>query len=66
SPRYPSTARNDRVGSYFTLDLEGSYALTSDLEIVARAEHLSVEAPTLWARYPRPPAKISVGVRLHW
>jgi hypothetical protein len=55
-----------RLDSYFSLDLEGSYALESDYEIVVRAQNLSVEAPTLWAGYPRPPAQVSVGLRLKW
>lgn len=66
SPRYAGTAQNDRLGSYFTLDLEGSYALSSHLDVVARAENLSVEAPTRWKNYPRPPAQIKVGLRLRW
>jgi hypothetical protein len=58
--------QSPRVGSYFSVDLEGSYSLGPNTEIVARAENLSVEAPTEWAQYPRPPAQISVGLRLKW
>jgi hypothetical protein len=59
-------AQDPRLDSYFSADLEGSYALGSGLAIVARAEDLSVDAPTLWAAYPRPPAQVSVGLRLRW
>ena len=55
-----------RLGSYFSIDLEGSYAVGSDMEIVTRLQNLSVEAPTLWAGYPRPPAQLSLGLRLKW
>jgi len=58
--------QSPRVGSYFSVDLEGSYSLGANTEIVARAENLSVEAPTEWEQYPRPPAQISVGLRLKW
>lgn len=58
--------QSPRVDSYFSVDLEGSYSLGASTEIVARAENLSVEAPTEWAQYPRPPAEISVGLRLKW
>ncbi len=27
---------------------------------------LSYEAPTHWARYPRPAAEVSAGLRLQW
>ena len=67
SPRDAGTApQAPRLDSYFSADLEGSYALGQHIEILARAEHLSLEAPTLWAAYPHPPAQISVGLRLRW
>jgi len=67
SPRDVGTgSQAQRLNSYFSADLEGSYALWSGLQVVARAENLSVEAPTLWAAYPRPPAQVSLGLRLQW
>ncbi|PSQ74729.1 MAG: hypothetical protein BRD39_01380 [Bacteroidetes bacterium QH_9_64_21] len=65
SPRDASLA-NDRLDSYFTLDLEGTYALGDQAEIVARAEHLSSGTLTLWKNHPRPPAQVSAGLRLNW
>jgi len=65
SPRDASLA-NDRLDSYFTLDLEGTYALGDQAEIVARAEHLSSGTLTLWKNHPRPPAQVSAGLRLSW
>ncbi len=56
----------EQVDTYFSVDLEGSYALNPQIEIVARARNLSYEAPTHWARYPRPPAEVSAGLRLQW
>lgn len=66
SARYPTTARQETLDPYFSADLEGSYAVTSSFDIVAQAKNLSVESPTLWARYPRPPAMLTAGVRIHW
>lgn len=66
SPRDADTNQNVRVHSYFTVDVEGSYALGSDIELVARVGNLSTTAPTLWANYPRPPAQASLGLRLRW
>lgn len=66
-PRDAGTGPEDpRLSSYFSADLEGSYALGPDLEIVAQAEHLSLDAPTLWAAYPHPPTQVSAGLRLRW
>ncbi len=66
-PRDAGTGPQDpRLSSYFSADLEGSYTLGPSLEIVARAENLSPDAPTLWAAYPHPPTQISVGLRLRW
>lgn len=66
SERYPTTARQESLDPYFSADLQGSYAVTSSFDIVAQAKNLSVESPTLWARYPRPPAMLTAGVRIHW
>ncbi len=67
SPRDASLLpQSRRLDSYVSLDLEGSYSLGSDMEIVARLQNLSFEAPTLWAAYPRPPAQVSLGLRLQW
>jgi hypothetical protein len=65
-PRYASTAQTTRLDPYFTLDLEAAYAVAANIEIVARAQNLSPQTPTLWARYPRPPAEVSAGLRLKW
>ena len=67
SSRDASTAPQAlQADPYLSVDLEGSYALSSRMEIVAKAEHLSWEAPTRWAAYPRPPAQVSAGLRLTW
>lgn len=64
--RYPTTARQNALDPYFAVDLEGSYSVTSTFDVVAHAKNLSVSSPILWARYPRPPAMLSAGVRIHW
>lgn len=66
SPRYADLAQNERLDSYFTLDLEGSYTLNDQVDVVARAERLSSDTLTLWKNHPRPPAQLSVGLRLNW
>jgi hypothetical protein len=65
SPRDADLA-DDRLDAYFTLNLESTYALDNQVEIVARAEHLSPDTLTLWKNHPRPPAQVSVGLRLNW
>ncbi|MFB6231593.1 MAG: hypothetical protein ABEL04_10595 [Salinibacter sp.] len=66
SPRYASRAENNRLASYFTLDLESSYALGSSIVLLAQAKNLAFGAPTLWSGYPRPPAQFSMGLRIRW
>lgn len=66
SERYPTTAQNQALDPFFTVNLEGAYSVSSSFEIVARASNLSVESPTKWPRYPRPPAMLSAGLRIHW
>ena len=65
-PRDAGLNRSVRLDPYFSMDLEGAYAVGSDLELVARAEQLSIDAPTRWANYPQPVAALSVGLRLRW
>ena len=66
SSRDASVVQSRQADPYLSVDLEGSYALSSRIEIVAKAEHLSWEAPTRWAAYPQPPAQVSAGLRLTW
>jgi hypothetical protein len=65
SPRDANLA-NDRLDSYVTVDLEGSYALGGQTEVIMRAKHLSPGTLTLWKNHPRPPAQVSLGLRLNW
>ncbi|PQJ33519.1 hypothetical protein BSZ35_01935 [Salinibacter sp. 10B] len=66
SPRPTTPSGDTEVGTYIHFDLEGSYAVSSLLDIVVRAKNLGPEAPKKWARYARPPAMIMGGVRIHW
>ena len=66
SSRDASVVQSRQADPYLSVDLEGSYALSSRIEIVAKAEHLSWEAPTRWAAYPQPPAQVSAGLRFTW
>lgn len=66
-PRYADFDQTERLGSYFTLNLDGSYALNDEVDVIARAERLSSKNTlTLWKDHPHPPAQISVGLRLNW
>ena len=65
-PRPTDRSGTDEIGTYVTLDLEGSYALTSTIDAVLRLENLSAEAPEQWPQYPQPPAQISGGFRIRW
>lgn len=65
--------RDARLGSAapqldaaWSLDLEAAYAITPRIDLLARAHNISDEAPVRWAGYPRAPAQLSAGLRLHW
>lgn len=66
SPRPIDRAESDEVDTYVHFDLEGSYELTSLLDVVLRVQNLGLGAPKRWARYPRPPASVMAGLRIHW
>lgn len=55
-----------RLDALWSLDLEADYAITSRIDLLARAHNVSDEAPVRWAGYPRAPAQFSAGLRLHW
>lgn len=64
--RYTSTAETTRLDPYFSLDLEGSYAVNSTIELVLRADRLAPGAPTRWQGYPQQPAQVTMGLRIRW
>ena len=66
SARYAAPNEQQRVGSYLALDVSGSYALTSLLDITVRANNLVPSTLERWAQYPRPPATVSAGLRIRW
>lgn len=66
SSRYVSREEENRLDPYFDLDLEGSYAVSSIIELLARIENISAGNPTRWARYPRPPLQTTAGLRIRW
>lgn len=65
-PRPAGRAQSTQLDSYFTVDLEGSYAISSNVDVVVRAKNLAFRTPTLWQGYPRPPAEITTGLRFNW
>jgi len=63
----PAEVGTDReVDPYVSFDLEGSYQVTSLLDVLLKVQNLSPDAPTKWARYSRPPAAVQAGVRIDW
>jgi len=63
-PRPLDVSGNADVDTYAEVDLEGSYAVSPLLDVVASIENIG--AMERWNRYPRPPAVFSAGLRIHW
>jgi hypothetical protein len=53
------------VGAFADLDVEGRYALTPTISVVAGLENISAGALERFDRYPRPPLVVQSGLRLH-
>ena len=66
SPRPVDRAASAEVRTYVSFDVEGSYEITPLLDVVVRFQNLAPRAPKRWARYPRPPASMMGGFRMHW
>jgi hypothetical protein len=66
SPRPVDRAASDEVRTFVSFDVEGSYEVTSLLDVVLRLRNLGPRAPKRWARYPQPPATVMGGFRIHW
>ncbi len=66
SPRPIDRTESAEVRTYVSVDVEGSYEVTPLLDVVLRIQNLSPRAPKQWAQYPRPPASIMGGFRVHW
>jgi outer membrane cobalamin receptor len=65
-PRTTDLGGANELGSYVAVDVEGSYSVTSTIDLVLRAENLSPKSPEQWLGYPRPPAQITGGFRIRW
>jgi hypothetical protein len=65
-PRPTDGTGTDELGAYVAVDVEGSYSITSTIDLLLRAENLSPESPERWLGYPRPPAQITGGFRIRW
>lgn len=66
SPRPTNLTDNFRVDTYTSFDVEGSYELSTLLDLVVRINNVSPGAHEKWAGYVRPPASIMGGFRIHW
>ncbi len=56
----------DELDPYLAVDVEGSYSVTSTIDLILRAENLSPNAPEQWLGFPRPPTQITGGFRIRW
>ena len=63
-PRPLDVSGSEDVGTYAEIDVEGSYAVSPLLDVLASIENIG--AMERWNRYPRPPAVVSAGLRIHW
>lgn len=66
SPRPVDRTGNETVGTFVSFDVEGSYDVTSLLDMVVQVKNVGPNAPTRWARYARPPTTVMGGFRIHW
>ncbi|MFP4228761.1 MAG: TonB-dependent receptor [Salinivenus sp.] len=66
SARPTDRTGSEELGSYLAVDVEGSYSVTSTVDVLLRAENVSPGAPEEWLRYPRPPTQITGGFRFRW
>jgi hypothetical protein len=66
SPRPVDRAETADVRTFMSVDVEGSFEVTSLLDLVFRLRNLGPRAPKRWARYPQPPATVMGGFRMHW
>lgn len=66
SPRPTDRTGTNELDAYVAVDVEGSYTISSTIEVLLRAKNLSPGAPEQWLRYPRPPTQITGGFRIRW
>lgn len=66
SPRPARLSDNSEVGTYVSFDVEGSYEVSSLLDLVIQVQNVSPQAPEKWAGYVRPPTALMGGIRIHW
>lgn len=65
SPRYVDLTETTEAPTIFDVDLEGSYQVTPLIDLVARIQNAGGTFEQ-YARYERPGAVVSGGVRIHW
>lgn len=65
SPRYVDLTETEEAPALFDLDVEGSYQVTPLIHIVARVQNAAGTFER-YARYERPGAVVSGGMRIHW
>lgn len=66
SPRPVDRTGNETVGTYVSFDVEGSYEVTSLLDVILQVNDVAPTAPTRWDRYPHAPTTLMGGFRIHW
>jgi hypothetical protein len=65
SPRFVDLTETEEAATLFDLDLEGSYQVTPLIDVVGRIQNAAGTFER-YARYERPGAVVSGGVRIHW
>lgn len=57
---------DETVGTYAEVDVDGSFAISPLLDVVVGLHNLGAGTLERWNGYPRPPAVVSAGLRIHW
>mgnify|MGYP006275081551 CR=1 FL=1 len=63
-PRYIDAQETEQVDAFFDLDVNAAYAVTPLIDVRLGLHNLG--AMERWNRYPRPPAILTTGLRIHW
>jgi len=65
-PRPTDRTGDAEVGTFFDLDLEGSFAVSPLIDVLVGLENIGGGTLERWQRYPRPPTVVTTGLRVRW
>lgn len=63
-PRYIDRREDEQVSALIDFDVDAAYAITPAIDVRLGLHNLG--AVERWERYPRPPAVLTTGFRMHW